>query len=48
MTLAEKVAGGIVTIALVTTLILPDRQTAAVLKALWDGFANAITKAMGR
>jgi hypothetical protein len=48
VTLAEKVTGGIITVALVTTLILPDRQTAAVLKALWDGFTGALQRAMGR
>ncbi len=44
----EKVAVGIVGIAFVTTLILPDRQTGTVLKAVFDGFTGALKQAMGR
>jgi hypothetical protein len=44
----EKVAMGIVAIAFVTTLILPDRQTAAVVKAGGSVFTNGIQAAMGK
>lgn len=39
---------GIVGIALVTTLILPGRQTATVANSLFGGFNNALKTAMGR
>lgn len=48
MTTVEKVAMGIVTIALVTTLILPNRQTPAVLNAVFNGFNGALKTSMGR
>lgn len=48
MSTVEKVAMGIVGIALVTTLILPGRQTAAVLTASGNVFSNAIKTAQGR
>lgn len=48
MSTLEKVAMGIVGIALVTTLILPGRQTASVLKAGGGVFNNALKTAMGR
>ena len=48
MSTVEKVAMGIVGIALVTTLILPGRQTAAVLTAGGNVFSNAIKTAQGR
>jgi hypothetical protein len=44
----EKVALGIVAIAFVTTLILPDRQTAKVVRAFGDTFAQGLKTAMGR
>jgi hypothetical protein len=44
----EKVATLIVGVALVTTLILPGRQTAAVLTAGGNVFSNAIKTAQGR
>jgi len=45
---AEKVATGIVTVALVTTLVLSGRQTAQVIKAIADLFTGALKAAMGR
>jgi hypothetical protein len=48
MPTVEKIAMGIVGIALVTTLILPDRQTVPVLNATFGGFANSLKTAMGR
>lgn len=48
MTTLEKVALGIVGIALVTTLILPGRQTAAVLNAGGNVFTSSLRTAMGR
>lgn len=44
----EKVAMGIVAIAFVTTLVLPDRQTAAVVKAGGGVFTNGLQAAMGK
>ncbi len=38
----------IVTVALVTTLILPGRQTPAVIREGSTGFGNVLSKAMGR
>jgi len=43
-----NVLGGIVTVALVTTLVLPGRQTPAVFTALSNGFIGAIKVAQGR
>jgi hypothetical protein len=48
MTTVEKVAMGIVGIALATTLILPGRQTAAVITAGGNVFSNALKTAQGR
>lgn len=44
---AEKVALGIVGIGFVTTLVLPDRQTAQVIRAIADLFTRALGQAMG-
>jgi hypothetical protein len=44
----EKIAMGIVAIAMVTTLILPGRQTATVIKAGSDLFTGSLKTAMGR
>ena len=44
----EKVALAIVGIAFVTTLILPDRQTAKVLAAAGDVFTKSLKTAQGR
>lgn len=48
MSTLEKVAMGIVGIALVTTLILPGRQTPAVLGAAGSVFSGSLKTAMGR
>jgi hypothetical protein len=45
---AEKIALAIVTLATVTTLILPGRQTAQVANSVLGGFTSAIKTAMGR
>jgi hypothetical protein len=39
---------GIVTVGLVTTLILPGRQTAPVIKAAGSAFSGSLKTAMGR
>jgi len=44
----QKVALAIVSVALVTTLILPDRQTPSVFRAAGDVFSGALGTAMGR
>jgi hypothetical protein len=44
----EKIAMGIVGIAMVTTLILPGRQTPAVLNAAGGVFSGSLKTAMGR
>lgn len=38
----------IVVLAIVTTLVLPGRQTPAVATSFFAGFANSIRSAMGR
>lgn len=48
MSTLEKVALGIVAIAMVTTLILPGRSTASVITASGDVFSNALKTAQGR
>ena len=48
MTTVEKVALGIVAVAMVTTLLLPDRQTAKVITATGGAFSGALKTAMGR
>jgi hypothetical protein len=48
MGLVEKVAMGIVAIAFVTTLILPDRQTVKVVQAGDNLFTHGLKTAMGR
>lgn len=48
MGIIEKVAMGIVGIAFVTTLILPDRQTAKVIGSIQDLFTSGLKTAMGR
>lgn len=47
MSTFEKIAMGIVGIGLVTTLILPGRQTPKVIGALADLFTGALATAMG-
>ena len=48
MSTAEKIGMGIIGIALVTTLILPGRQTPAVVTSFGSVFTNALKTAMGR
>ena len=47
MSTFEKIAMGIVGIGLVTTLILPGRQTPMVIGAFSDLFTGALATAMG-
>ena len=42
-----NVLGSIVLLAIVTTLVLPGRQTPAVINAGLGGFANSIRAGMG-
>ena len=42
-----NVLGSIVVLAIVTTLILPGRQTPAVINASGNAFSGAIRSAMG-
>ncbi len=44
----EKIALAIVGVAMVTTLVLPGRQTPKVLSALGSTFAGSIRAAMGQ
>lgn len=48
MTEAMKVASAIVGVALVTTLVLPGRQTPAVIEKLFAGFSSSLRAATGR
>lgn len=43
----EKIAAGIMGLALVTTLILPKRQTPAVISAFGGATAGVLGTAMG-
>lgn len=43
-----NVAGTVVVLAIITTLVLPGRQTPAVITAGGNSFANTIKAAMGR
>lgn len=47
MSTVEKVAVMIVGVGLVTTLLLPDRQTPAVINAFTGLFRGALATAMG-
>ncbi len=47
MSSAEKIASLIVGIGLVTTLILPKRQTPQVISAAGGVFTSALSTAMG-
>jgi hypothetical protein len=47
MTVLEKIAMGIVGIGLVTTLILPGRQTPQVIGAATSLFRGSLATAMG-
>lgn len=44
----EKIGMAIIGVALVTTLILPGRQTPAVATALGNVFTGSLKTAMGR
>jgi hypothetical protein len=48
MPTVEKVALGVVGVAMATTLLLPGRQTAPVLNAIFGGFGGVLSKAMAR
>lgn len=48
MSTVEKIALAVVGVAMVTTLILPGRQTANVLKAAGGVFNGALKTAQGR
>lgn len=41
------VIGSIIVLAMITTLVLPGRQTPGVFTAFFAGLANAIKAAMG-
>jgi hypothetical protein len=47
MTTVEKVAMGIIGIGMATTLILPGRQTPAVINAFAGLFRGSLATAMG-
>lgn len=42
-----SILGSIVVLAIVTTLVLPKRETAPILTAGFNGFAQSIRAAMG-
>ena len=49
--MGDKVAnimGAVVTLAVVTTLVLPGRQTGKVIDAVGSAFAGSIRAAMGK
>lgn len=48
MTDLTKVLTAVVTVALVTTLVLPGRQTPAVVDKFFSGFAGTLRAATGR
>lgn len=43
-----KVLTAIVGVAMVTTLVLPGRQTPAVIEKFWGGFGSTLKTATGR
>jgi hypothetical protein len=47
MTTVEKVLMGIIGVAMITTLILPKRQTPAVIGAAGTAFSRSLGTAMG-
>ncbi|MBG0819138.1 hypothetical protein [Planomonospora sp. ID82291] len=47
MSTLEKFVGGIIAVAMVTTLILPKRQTPQVIKAGTEFFRGTLSTAMG-
>ena len=48
VTTVEKIAMGIVGIAMATTLLLPGRQTVPVINAVSNLFTGSLRTAMGR
>lgn len=48
MTEVMKVATAIVGVAMVTTMVLPGRQTPAVIDKLFSGFAKSLKAATGQ
>lgn len=48
MSTVQTVLLAIVSVAMVTTLILPGRQTATVIKAAGSVFSGSLKTAMGR
>jgi hypothetical protein len=48
MSSAEKIAVLLVGAAMLTTLVLPDRQSVGVINALWGGFNNSLAVATGQ
>jgi hypothetical protein len=48
MTTVEKIGLAIVGVAMATTLVLPGRQTPAVLTRLFGGFSGALQAATGQ
>lgn len=48
MSTVEKVALGIVGVAFVTTLLLPDRQTPKVINEFRKLFVDSLRTSMGR
>jgi len=45
MPVAQKFVGGIVLIALVTTMVLPGRQTPKVIDSVFGGTSNVLKAA---
>lgn len=45
---AERIGVAIVTVAMLTTLVLPGRQTPAIVEKFFTGFGNVLGKATGR
>lgn len=48
MSAAEKVGLAIVGVAMATTLVLPGRQTPAIIQRFFAGFAGTLKAATGR
>lgn len=44
---AEKIGMGIIGVAMITTAVLPDRKTAAVIDAIRKLFSGSLGVAMG-
>lgn len=47
MSVAEKFLGGVIAIGMVTTLILPKRQTPGVINAFTNFVRGSVATAMG-